>query len=92
MSGHPLRRRLAAAVLRLTVLSAVLFGSSALAQGGPRDPGVRLDAGRFTIVAEREDGDPVRFEALVRLDTPNEIRYFQNGGILQTVLRDLRSA
>lgn len=55
MSGHPLRRRLAAAVLRLTVLSAVLFGSSALAQGGPRDPGVRLDAGRFTIVAERED-------------------------------------
>jgi aconitase A len=31
------------------------------------------------------------FEAKVRLDTPNEIRYIQNGGILQTVLRDLNS-
>ena len=35
------------------------------------------------------DGDPVEFEAIVRLDTPNELRYFQNGGILQRVLRDL---
>jgi aconitate hydratase len=30
------------------------------------------------------------FEATVRLDTPNEIAYFQNGGILQTVLRNLK--
>ena len=30
------------------------------------------------------------FEATVRLDTPNEVAYFQNGGILQTVLRNLR--
>ena len=35
-------------------------------------------------------GDPVEFEATVRLDTPNEVGYFQNGGILQTVLRNLR--
>jgi aconitase A len=27
----------------------------------------------------------------VRLDTPNEVTYFQNGGILQTVLRNLRN-
>jgi aconitate hydratase len=33
----------------------------------------------------------VEFEATVRLDTPNEVSYFQNGGILQTVLRNLRS-
>jgi aconitate hydratase len=32
----------------------------------------------------------VRFEATVRLDTPNEIVYYKNGGILQTVLRSLR--
>ncbi len=31
------------------------------------------------------------FEATVRLDTPNEIVYFKNGGILQTVLRSLRA-
>jgi aconitate hydratase len=30
------------------------------------------------------------FEATVRLDTPNEVVYFKNGGILQTVLRSLR--
>ena len=38
----------------------------------------------------REGGDPVEFEATVRLDTPNEVTYFRNGGILQTVLRNLR--
>jgi len=31
----------------------------------------------------------IEFEATVRLDTPNEVAYFQNGGILQTVLRNL---
>jgi len=34
--------------------------------------------------------DDAEFEATVRLDTPNEVAYFQNGGILQTVLRSLR--
>jgi aconitate hydratase len=29
-------------------------------------------------------------EATVRLDTPNEVVYYKNGGILQTVLRSLR--
>jgi aconitate hydratase len=33
----------------------------------------------------------VEFEATVRLDTPNEVTYFRNGGILQTVLRNLRN-
>src|SRR5262249_47783110 len=31
-----------------------------------------------------------KFEATVRLDTPNEVDYFRNGGILQAVLRGLR--
>ncbi len=30
------------------------------------------------------------FEATVRLDTPNEVRYYQHGGILHRVLRELR--
>ncbi|HWO16617.1 MAG TPA: aconitate hydratase [Solirubrobacterales bacterium] len=34
----------------------------------------------------------VEFEATVRLDTPNEVAYFQNGGILQTVLRSLKGS
>jgi aconitate hydratase len=41
-------------------------------------------------VTARSDGaEPVEFEATVRLDTPNEVTYFVNGGILQTVLRKL---
>ncbi len=42
------------------------------------------------VSARREGSDPIEFEAKVRLDTPNEVAYFQNGGILQTVLRNLR--
>jgi aconitate hydratase len=42
------------------------------------------------VTANRDGGDPVEFEAAVRLDTPNEVSYFRNGGILQTVLRNLR--
>ena len=41
-------------------------------------------------VTARGGADPVEFEATVRLDTPNEVRYFRNGGILHRVLRDLR--
>jgi aconitate hydratase len=43
-----------------------------------------------TVTATPDSGAPVEFEATVRLDTPNEISYFQNGGILQTVLRNLK--
>ncbi|MEX0620068.1 MAG: aconitate hydratase [Solirubrobacterales bacterium] len=48
------------------------------------------EATEVTVTAGRE-GSEVTFEATVRLDTPNEIRYIQNGGILQTVLRDLNA-
>jgi aconitate hydratase len=43
-----------------------------------------------TVKAEREAGDPVEIDARVRLDTPNEVAYYGNGGILHRVLRDLR--
>jgi aconitate hydratase len=42
------------------------------------------------VRATHDGGGPVEFEAGVRLDTPNEVRYFQHGGILQLVLRQLR--
>jgi len=44
------------------------------------------NAKKVTVTAET-----VEFEATVRLDTPNEVAYFQNGGILQTVLRNLKN-
>jgi aconitate hydratase len=48
------------------------------------------DAKSVAVTASRDGADPVEFEATVRLDTPNEVRYYQNGGILHRVLRDLR--
>jgi aconitate hydratase len=41
------------------------------------------------IVARREDGSEVRFQALARLDTWVEVDYYKNGGILQTVLLNI---
>ena len=41
------------------------------------------------VTATRDGADPVSFEAKVRIDTPNEVAYFKNGGILHRVLRDL---
>ena len=42
------------------------------------------------MTATSDDGQTKTFEAHVRLDTPNEITYINNGGILQTVLRNLK--
>jgi aconitate hydratase len=47
------------------------------------------EAKTVQVTAARDGSDPVSFEAKVRIDTPNEIAYFQNGGILHRVLRDL---
>jgi aconitate hydratase len=34
-------------------------------------------------------GKEIRFQAMVRLDTPVEVEYYRNGGILHTVLRNM---
>lgn len=42
-----------------------------------------------TVTATAESGDATTFEALVRIDTPKERDYYENGGILHYVLRQL---
>ncbi len=44
------------------------------------------------IRAERPDGTSVTFTAKARLDTPIDVDYYKNGGILQTVLGSLAAA
>jgi aconitate hydratase len=47
-------------------------------------------AGREVLVrARRPDGVERAFQATVRIDTPQEVLYYQHGGILQFVLRRL---
>ena len=41
------------------------------------------------VRATSEDGKVNEFDALVRIDTPQEILYYEHGGILQFVLRQL---
>ncbi|HHU10096.1 MAG TPA: aconitate hydratase [Intrasporangiaceae bacterium] len=41
------------------------------------------------VVATKEDGTAVEFDARLRIDTPGEADYYRNGGILQYVLRQL---
>ena len=48
-----------------------------------------LQDGATTLAVTTSTG--VRFEARVRIDTPNEWLYFRHGGILRFVLRQLRS-
>jgi aconitate hydratase len=42
-----------------------------------------------TVRARYAEGDPVEFTCVCRIDTPVEIEYFRNGGILHTVLRNI---
>lgn len=47
------------------------------------------EAKTVTVTATAESGGVVRFQALVRIDTPKERDYYENGGILHYVLRQL---
>jgi aconitate hydratase len=47
-------------------------------------PGTRLKAR-----ATAEDGAAREFKVVCRIDTPEELRYYENGGILPYVLRQL---
>lgn len=44
---------------------------------------------RVTVRAKAGDGDVMEFAAICRLDTPVEVNYYRNGGILHTVLRGM---
>lgn len=45
--------------------------------------------GKITVSATAANGKVTTFEAAVRIDTPVELDYYFNGGILPTVLRKL---
>jgi aconitate hydratase len=50
----------------------------------------KFENGRtVAVVATAPDGKKKTFEARIRIDTPQEILYYKNGGILQYVLRQL---
>jgi aconitate hydratase len=46
---------------------------------------------KVKVRAKSADGKIKHLEAIVRIDTPQEVQYYQHGGILQYVLRQLQS-
>jgi aconitate hydratase len=49
-----------------------------------------LEPGKeLTVKATSDDGEEKEFEVKARVDSPVEVEYLRNGGILQTVLRQL---
>ena len=70
--------------------SLLLTGEEAFDITGIRDLVENFAAGTRVVVQAKVRGkDPIDFEALVRIDTPQEALYYANGGILQYVLRQL---
>ncbi len=51
--------------------------------------GLEAGAKEVIVVAKADDGSEKRFQATVRIDTPKEWDYYQNGGILHYVIRQL---
>jgi len=56
--------------------------------------GLNRGAAKFVKVIAKADGGTrtTEFEARLRIDTPKELDYYQHGGILQYVLRQLATA
>jgi aconitate hydratase len=52
----------------------------------------RFSAGNKIKVKASTEGKTTEFDAIVRIDTPQEAQYYANGGILQYVLRQLLAA
>jgi aconitate hydratase len=76
------------------VESLLLTGEEVFRVGQPGELKAMLDSkfanGKvINVFAEDDLGKTKEFSATVRIDTPQEILYYQNGGILQYVLRQL---
>jgi aconitate hydratase len=65
-----------------------LTGEEIFEIAGIRDVVERFSSGR-KITVRATGGKTAEFQAIVRIDTPQEALYYSNGGILQYVLRQL---
>ena len=62
-----------------------ITGKELISITGQTDPHTKT----VTVTVTPENGEATRFEALIRIDTPKERDYYENGGILHYVLRQL---
>ena len=72
-----------------TAESLKLTGEEVIEIPGVRELVEKFVPGRQIKVRATANGKSKEFQALVRIDTPQEAQYYSNGGILQYVLRQL---
>ena len=65
-----------------------LTGHEVIAITGQTDANADL----VTVTASPKEADPITFQAKVRIDTPKERDYYEHGGILHYVLRQLAAS
>ncbi|NKF23148.1 aconitate hydratase AcnA [Solimonas marina] len=51
--------------------------------------GLKTGAAEVDVTATKADGSTVKFKAKVRINTPMEWQYYENGGVLQYMLRQM---
>jgi aconitate hydratase len=89
MGVVPLEFKPGEGVEKLALSGRELYSVSGLAEAVDGD----FASGReVEVTAQPDQGEPIRFNARVRLDTPQEQLYCRHGGILQYVLRRLVKA
>jgi aconitate hydratase len=71
-----------------------LNGEETFTLGAPGELRAMLEGGfaagkNITVAATKPSGEVIEFPVTLRIDTPQEILYYQHGGILQYVLRQL---
>ena len=66
-----------------------LSGEEVFEVAGVREVLQKLSPGSRVKVRATANGKSKEFQAIVRIDTPQEAQYYANGGILQFVLRQL---
>ena len=68
------------------------LNSSAVARPMPELAPVPSASGSVAAIITKADGTKVNFTATARIDTPVEVDYYRNGGILHTVVRNIARA
>jgi aconitate hydratase len=66
-----------------------LTGREVIDIEGIGDETLREPRQELTVRATKEDGTVITFNVIARLDTPVDVDYYRNGGILPAVLRKL---
>jgi aconitate hydratase len=74
----------------ITGLAAARSTGGGSSSAGGTGGGIRLKS--VNVTAHKAEGAPITFEAKVRIDTPQEALYYEHGGILPYVLRQLLAA